>query len=63
MTKAYIGDGVYVDLDAAHCVVLTTEDGYQTTNRIVLEPEVYLSLLRWFSRTMERRAQEAAEQN
>jgi len=44
--KQYIGDGVYVDHDG-YAIVLTTEDGISTTNKIVLEPEVYTELIRW----------------
>lgn len=44
--KDYIGDGVYVDFDG-YGLVLTTENGVKTTNRIVLEPEVYAQLLRY----------------
>jgi hypothetical protein len=38
--KHYIGDGVYVEIEPWGDVVLTTENGISTTNRIVLEPEV-----------------------
>lgn len=43
--KHYIGDGVYFahDGDSVH---LTAENGIQVTNRIVLEPEVIVALLR-----------------
>lgn len=44
--KAYLGDGVYVDHDG-YAVVLTTENGYESTNRIVLEPEVIAKLEEW----------------
>lgn len=37
--KSYLGDGVYVDFDGFD-IVLTTEDGRNTTNTIVLEPAV-----------------------
>jgi hypothetical protein len=40
----YVGDGVYVEYDG-FSLILTTEDGVSTTNRIVLEPEVYNSLV------------------
>ncbi len=49
MPKAYIGDGVYVEVEG-YDVVLTTEDGIRVTNRIVLEPEVYLALRRYVAR-------------
>jgi hypothetical protein len=40
MNKAYCGDGVYLSYDG-FAFVLTTENGYSETNRIVLEPEVW----------------------
>ena len=44
--KVYLGDGVYVSFDG-YALVLTTEDGLQETNRIVLEPEVYTALIQY----------------
>jgi hypothetical protein len=44
--KRYIGDGVYVDFDG-FAIVITTENGFETTNSIVLEPDVYEALLEW----------------
>jgi len=41
--KEYLGDGVYVELDRDD-VVLTTGDGIQVTNRIVLEMDVLENL-------------------
>jgi hypothetical protein len=43
--RAYLGDGVYIDIDPWGCYVLTTEDGIRATNRIVLEPEVVAAFL------------------
>lgn len=43
--RAYIGDGVYVDIDPDLGIVLTTENGIEVTNRIVLEPDVLLSFV------------------
>lgn len=43
--KTYLGDAVYFDFDGYH-VVLTTEDGIQATNRILLEPQVILAMLK-----------------
>ena len=37
--KQYLGDSVYADFDG-FSIVLTTENGYEATNRIVLEPNV-----------------------
>jgi hypothetical protein len=42
--KRYIGDGAYVEFDG-FSLVLTAEDGIYITDRIVLEPEVFQSLL------------------
>lgn len=41
--KRYIGDGVYAEFDGFG-IVLTTDNGISTTNRIVLEPDVYAAL-------------------
>lgn len=47
MKKRYIGDGVYAEIEHGN-LVLTTENGFSTTNRIVLEPAVLASLLAIF---------------
>lgn len=48
MNKTYIGDGVYAQIDPrSGDIVLTTENGIEVTNRIVLEPEVWKLLLIW----------------
>lgn len=46
--KAYLGDGVYADLD--YGIVLTCEDGYSAYERIVLEPQVLDSLMEWLKK-------------
>jgi len=46
MPKVYLGDGCYVDWDG-YALVLTTENGISTTNRIVLEREVYAALVHY----------------
>lgn len=43
-TKAYIGDGVYLD-DDGFGFILTTEDGTRVTNKIYLEPDVWQTLV------------------
>jgi len=43
--KTYLGDGVYFEFKDYE-VILTTENGFQTTNRIVLGPEQIISLMR-----------------
>lgn len=42
--KAYVGDGVYVEFDPDG-IVLTTENGLEVTNRIVLEPPYWARLV------------------
>lgn len=53
MNKDYIGDSVYVERDDQWpaAIILTTENGYEATNRIVLEPEVIRALLHYIQRT------------
>ena len=46
--KSYLGDGAYVDFDG-FALHLTTENGIVTTNRVVLEPEVWTALQRYMS--------------
>lgn len=46
--KEYIGDGVYVSYDG-FAVILTTENGITTSNRIVLEPYVMRSLINYYN--------------
>jgi hypothetical protein len=43
--KLYIGDGVYAEIDGYGNLVLTTENGFETTNTIVIEDAVLSSLL------------------
>lgn len=50
MSKTYLGDGVYADVDhqvdgQGQMVVLTTENGIRATNTIYLEPEVVGALI------------------
>lgn len=52
MKKIYIGDGVYVEL-TEQGIVLTTENGIEETNRIVLEPEVCQGLTRYMERNLD----------
>lgn len=48
--KRYLGDGVYADLDEFGSIVMTTEEGIRTTNRIVLDGEVLSMLIAWMQR-------------
>jgi len=49
--KDYMGDSVYAEWDG-YDITLTTENGYpdDPRNRIVLEPEVWASLVKWVDR-------------
>lgn len=44
--KQYLGDGVYVQFDGYE-LTLTTSNGMQTTNTIVLQTEVYTALVKF----------------
>ena len=50
-TKQYIGDSVYAEFNGYE-IILTTENGlpFDPSNRIVLEPEVLDSLLKYAAR-------------
>lgn len=45
--KIYLGDGCYADFDG-YAIELTTEDGISVTNRIVLEPHIYDTLVKYY---------------
>lgn len=47
MTKRYLGDGVYAEVDYRGALVLTTENGLRATNTIYLEGEVLAELERF----------------
>lgn len=47
--KEYLGDGAYVDFDG-FAVILTTEDGVDTTNTVVLEPGELKMFEAWLDR-------------
>ena len=49
MKKTYLGDGVYVTVSDDWFVVLTTENGVSTTNRIYMEPDVVLAFEVWLA--------------
>lgn len=56
-TKAYLGDGVYVDMwpEVDGGLILTTENGIETTNRIYLEPQTIIALSRYLRIQTERK--------
>ena len=45
-SKAYLGDGVSVELTSG-MLKLITENGIETTNTVYLEPEVWRALKAW----------------
>ena len=47
--KSYLGDGVYVDVEDG-MVKLTTENGYEATNTVFMEPEVAYAFIEWFKK-------------
>jgi hypothetical protein len=49
--KVYLGDGVYAEFDRGE-IVLTTENGIEVTNRIVLEPEVLAMFGLWVRKSL-----------
>jgi hypothetical protein len=54
MHKDYLGDGCYAERDDnTNDIVLTTENGVEVTNRIVIEQAVWQALLQWILRTRE----------
>jgi hypothetical protein len=58
-TKAYLGDGVYAQWRGDQ-IVLTTEDGRSIRDRIVLEPEVFDSLVTFSGSLRSKRDDEKA---
>lgn len=52
--REYLGDGVYVVYERGS-IVLTTENGIETTNRIVLEPEVAGAFDDWIEKVLGKR--------
>ncbi len=52
--KQYLGDAVYARLDDFGGLILTTENGVETTNEIYLEPRVLEALLQFVRVEAER---------
>ena len=48
--KEYVGDGVYVERDHYGDFIVTTENGWEITNRVVLEPSVAEALVAYMRR-------------
>jgi len=56
--KQYIGDSVYAQFDGWN-IILTTEDGRDVSNTIVLEPEIYHALLKYVEAIKKSNREEA----
>lgn len=52
--KRYLGDAVYARTNLLHDLILTTEDGYNATNTIHLEPLVLDALIKYIERQIKR---------
>lgn len=50
--KRYLGDGCYAEI-TEQGLVLTTENGIRVTNRVVMEPEVFAALIKFFPLLLE----------
>ncbi len=48
--KTYIGDGAYAQIGPDGEIILTTDNGIETTNTIVLDPYVWKALLTFVKR-------------
>lgn len=63
MTKTYLGDGVYAEAyDHALGVILTTENGIETTNTIYLNPQVLDALGQFVREWIEERNRSKPDQ-
>lgn len=51
--KTYLGDSVYAEF-TGYDIVLTTSNGEETTNKIVMEPEVLTALFDFVQRIKDR---------
>ena len=56
-SKVYLGDGTYAQFDGFH-LILTTENGIETTNTVYLEDWVFNALLRYAEEIGWKRPQE-----
>ncbi len=61
MKKTYIGDGIYAEMQGL-TLILTTENGIATTNRIVIEWEEMRTLLSYAEQAWQLCAAIAREQ-
>ena len=55
MKKTYIGDGIYMSISSVGEVLLTTENGVETTNSIILESDIMDSVISFYNQYKERK--------
>ena len=61
--KTYIGDSVYVESDGYY-LILTTENGFGCSNKIMIEPQVWKNLTDYVAfLTRGNTAKEKSERN
>lgn len=61
MNKEYLGDAVYIEVNRFGDIILTTEDGVNVTNRIVLEPTVLEAFENYLRRLRRELAQDQSD--
>lgn len=54
VAKDYIGDGIYIE-DCGHNVSLTTENGLEVLNRVLIEPREWEAIKRYMERVENNR--------
>ena len=57
--KSYIGDGVYLTVESAYEIILTTEDGVSTSNTIYLDISMAHQILETAKQVLESRVRVA----
>ena len=62
VTKAYLGDAVYVVFDGRDIIITTEDDLYGTSNRIVLTPET-LQVFDWYRKHFCQRETNTEKEN
>ncbi len=51
--RKYIGNSVYAEFDGSR-ICLTTQNGYEPSSAIILEPEVMCALIRFFEQSINK---------
>jgi hypothetical protein len=58
IAKTYLGDGVYAAMSYGGDIILTTENGVETTNTIYLDRDVLNNLNVYINRVIETRKED-----